>query len=329
MKTKFLSLLAILAIATGCSTTGGYQITVDLPQVSGKVYLNAFEGKQPIKIDSTEAVNGKFKFKGSLPQAQLASLENENGETVTIFFLDNADINIAINETGDGIAVTGSPATDLYMDLTSKKSTGEALEAIEANLDSPVSAYVFFRNISYKLSVAEIESLIAKFPADIAASSYIRILKSRVESMKLSEVGQQYRDIALPNPDGEIIKLSTLIEEGNYVLLDFWASWCPPCRAENPHVVEAYNEFKDKNFTVYGVSLDKPNGKEDWVKAIESDGLNWSNVSDLKHWNCAPAAMYGVSSIPSNFLISPDGVIVGKNLRGEALTKKLDELLSK
>jgi thiol-disulfide isomerase/thioredoxin len=113
------------------------------------------------------------------------------------------------------------------------------------------------------------------------------------------------------------------------VLLDFWASWCGPCRQENPNVVRNYNKYKAKNFTVVGVSLDKPEGKSAWLDAIKNDGLAWTQVSDLKFWNNAAAALYQVSSIPQNYLIDPNGKIIAKNLRGEDLDAKLQELFGK
>lgn len=110
-------------------------------------------------------------------------------------------------------------------------------------------------------------------------------------------------------------------------MLDFWAAWCGPCRAENPNVVEAFNKYKDKNFTVLGVSLDQPGKKENWLQAIKDDNLTWTNVSDLKFWNNEAAKLYGVRGIPQNYLIGPDGKILAKNLRGEQLHKTLSELL--
>lgn len=136
------------------------------------------------------------------------------------------------------------------------------------------------------------------------------------------ETGMVAPDVALPAPNGTVVALSSL--KGKYVLLDFWASWCGPCRAENPNVVAAYNKYKDKNFTVYGVSLD--HNKEKWEQAIKDDGLAWTQVSDLKGWSSEAATIYSIQSIPSNVLIGPDGKVIARNLRGSDLEEMLEKV---
>ena len=153
-------------------------------------------------------------------------------------------------------------------------------------------------------------------------------IKSKIETERQANIttaiGSEAPDIAAPGLDGKIYKLSDL--RGKYVLLDFWAAWCRPCRGENPNVLSSYNKYKDKGFTVYQVSLDRT--KENWENAINKDGLGaWTHVSDLKEWQSEYARLYNVSSIPTNFLIDPEGKIIAKNLRGAQLPAKLSELL--
>jgi peroxiredoxin len=137
------------------------------------------------------------------------------------------------------------------------------------------------------------------------------------------QVGQQAPEISLPDTDGQLFSLSSL--RGKYVLIDFWASWCGPCREENPNVVAAYKKYHSKNFTILGVSLDKT--KEDWLNAIKEDGLTWKHVSDLKFWETPMVGLYGFSGIPYNVLIDPQGKVIADNLRGTALAKKLAQVL--
>ncbi|MFZ1259630.1 MAG: TlpA disulfide reductase family protein [Chitinophagaceae bacterium] len=162
-----------------------------------------------------------------------------------------------------------------------------------------------------------IDELAAKFPA------HTRL--AEIKKSLAGLVGSPAPEITLPDPNGTPVKLSSF--RGKYVLVDFWASWCKPCRQENPNVVKAFNRFKDKNFAILGVSLDRPGQKDDWTKAIMQDKLTWTHVSDLMYWNSPVVPLYNISGIPYNVLVDPEGKIIGEKLFGEALEEKLAEVL--
>lgn len=164
-----------------------------------------------------------------------------------------------------------------------------------------------------------------KFKKDWPTSPFTKELVSMTEKIKVTAVGQLAPEIALPNPSGQIVKLSSL--RGKYVLIDFWAKWCGPCRKENPNVVRAYHRFKSKGFEVFGVSLDR--NKQEWMQAIQEDGLVWTQVSDLQYFNSQAARDYNIQAIPFSILLDKDGKIIAKNLRGAALERKLEEVLGK
>lgn len=175
------------------------------------------------------------------------------------------------------------------------------------------------RDKYFELYVATADKLKKEWPDYQVAKDFC----SMVDKMKVTAIGQQVPEIEMPDPDGQLIKLSSL--RGKYVLVDFWAKWCGPCRRENPNVVKAYQKYKDKGFDVFGVSLDRT--KADWVQAIEEDGLTWTHVSDLKYFESQAASDFNITAIPFSILVDPQGKIIAKNLRGAALDKKLEEVL--
>lgn len=150
-------------------------------------------------------------------------------------------------------------------------------------------------------------------------------LSAQVIAAKATSIGQVAPNFSMPDTLGKPVALYDL--RGKYVLIDFWASWCRPCRMENPNVVKAFNKYKSKGFTVLGVSLDRPGGKDSWIEAIHKDNLTWTHVSDLKFWNSAIVKLYGIKGVPSNFLLDIEGRVIAADLRGEDLDKKLQEVI--
>lgn len=170
-----------------------------------------------------------------------------------------------------------------------------------------------------------VNDLASKHPTHQGVAAVKSMLEAQANKMK-GLIGQTAPELSLPDPNGKEVKLSSF--RGKYVLVDFWASWCKPCREENPTVVKAYNKYKDKNFTVLGVSLDRPGQKDEWMKAVMKDNLTWTQVSDLMFWNSPVVQLYGIEGIPYNVLVDPDGKIIAESLRGPALEAKLGELLN-
>jgi peroxiredoxin len=196
--------------------------------------------------------------------------------------------------------------------LVEKSPSLAVINLLQSNVLDKDQYYDTYAQIAQKLK--------KEWPEYAQAKNFVQY----VENMRLTAVGQPAPEIALPNPDGKTVKLSSM--RGKYVLVDFWAKWCGPCRQENPNVVRAYQKYKDKGFTVFGVSLDR--NREDWLQAIQQDNLTWTHVSDLKYWQSEAAKTYNITGIPFSVLLDPNGVIIAKNLRGPALDKKLAEIFA-
>lgn len=208
-----------------------------------------------------------------------------------------------------------------------EKQKANAIEAfIKSHLNSLVSVNLLLTNIDPSKNIVKARTLFALLRPEVQNSKNGLVYKSVITEAQSVEIGSTAPDFTLKNTKNQEISLSSL--KGKYVLVDFWASWCVPCRNENPNVVKAYEKFKTKNFTILGVSLDGgANGKEKWMAAIAKDGLQWEQVSDLQGWQSFVALKYKVTEIPANFLIDPTGKIIARNLHGAELYQKLQSLL--
>jgi peroxiredoxin len=197
---------------------------------------------------------------------------------------------------------------------------------IKAHPASPIAVFVLQDYAGYEIDATKIEPLFNKLPGSQKKYAVGEKLRNRIDIAKITGIGRPAPEFSQADTLGIPVSLASF--KGKYVLLDFWASWCGPCRRENPNVVAAFNKFKDKGFSILSVSLDQPGAKDKWMKAIHDDKLTWTHVSDLKFWDNAVAKQYGIQAIPQNLLIDPQGKIVAKDLRGEDLEKKLEGLFT-
>ncbi|MCE7040453.1 TlpA disulfide reductase family protein [Dyadobacter sp. CY312] len=328
MKIRLLTLGMLLAGTFSVAQNKPVQVTIEgtVPGVtSGYVYLQKFQEKLFFPVDSAKVENGKFQLRSAVQQPELYGLTVDQKKAPLFLFVQNASAIHVVLDTASyykNSRITGSEAQAVF-DKYRQSSNVKIDEFIKENPASIVSAYVLYRNYAYRLTPDQIRQNIAQLDPSLHGTQYVGTLEKLIVTMDKVAIGKPAIDFTANDTEGKPVKLSD--HYGKYLLIDFWAAWCGPCRKENPNLVKAYHKYKDKGFDVFGVSLDRT--KEAWLKAIAKDELTWTQVSDLKYWHSEPAALYGVRAIPANFLLSPDGKIVGKNLTGEELHKKLEELL--
>jgi thiol-disulfide isomerase/thioredoxin len=198
-----------------------------------------------------------------------------------------------------------------------------SLDFVKSHGSSYVAPVILWNELAWSMDAPEMEPLVKGFDTSIQRSGYIGLLKKRIETLKKVAIGNPAPDFSMDDSLGHPQKLSSYF--GKILLVDFWASWCGPCRRENPNIVAAYRQYSPKGFDIVGVSLDR--SKDRWINAIGDDKLVWHQLSDLQGWNNAASKLYGIRSIPSNLLLDKNGIIIGKNLMGDDLTNKLRELL--
>ena len=326
MKRLAVTVLVALMLASCQEAPKGYVINGEVTgRTEGKVYLKSFRNKMFFDVDTAELKEGKFTFKGEVDQPLLFGLATEDMNYPVQFFVENTNMDVRISNDGETITVRNSPVNTIFQENAEKVfEEGYDIDSLITKYPaSPAAAFYLYRYFTYQLPLDELKATRAKISPELAGCPYVKDLDGIIKQLENVQIGKVAPEFSLPDTAGVSVSLSDF--KGKYVLLDFWASWCPPCRRENPNVVKAFNEYKDKNFTIVGISLDKDKSK--WMKAIADDNLAWTHLSDLKYWDSEIPALYGVRGIPANVLLDPDGVIVAKNITGEDLHKKLKEVI--
>ena len=312
-------------------------------------------------IDSTKVADGKFAFNGSADKDALMAVAAKGSGWETLFFNDGTPVAVNVNDSTLKGSELNERLTKYNVEgyvgmknfyAKTAKMTSEEIEAKQDQLmdemNKAIDAYISAANKVFKeerntlipLAFAQLYFLdngmeaydeLLKEQVVFANHPYLKKAKEDIEkqlkpkdSPKTAFIGMQYTDIEMADPDGKMHKISELVGEGKYVLVDFWASWCGPCRAEMPNVLEAYNKYHEKGFEVIGISFD--NKKDAWVKAVAQIKMPWLQLSDLKGFDCAAAPIYKVDAIPDNILIDPQGKIIDRALRGKGLHNRLQKI---
>lgn len=362
---KLIYLLAIAAAFVACNGENkGYTVTGTIEGATDgdTVFLQTVEGRQLVKLDTAIITNGTFTFKGTQDTAvnRYVTYNPAGKEGMMIdFFLENGKINIKLDGNND--AATGTANNDIYQAIrvqlneldrqmetiytsmsdtaltdTQREAKGKEMDALEnkmietakaginKNITNAVGVHLLKRNFYY-MDVKDLDPLMPQIPVAYNNDETIVRIKDNVEKMKATAVGQKFTDFEMQTPEGKTVKLSDYVGKGKVVLVDFWASWCGPCRREMPNLVEAYAKYKNKNFEIVGVSLDQSG--DAWKEAIQKLNITWPQMSDLKYWNSEGAKLYAVSSIPHTVLIDGDGIIIARGLHGDGLQEKLAEVI--
>ena len=362
MKKIFCWILAFPLLVEAQTATGpGFQITGNLTGLSDQSVVSLTDANNPKDtLVKTLAKDGHFVLTGHLPQPNIFELNLVGAKKKTILFIGNDKVDIS-GSVGDlkELTVKGSPSQDDFMEFQKifnpyimqlnainqlanspqgaakgdsiSKAYAEVVSAVQMAqdhfLENKKSSYVspFMLIVLSQLSddVMLLDKRLHSLSPEVQNSFFGKYLQDQVANLKIGAVGSDAMDFTQNDTTGKPVTLSSF--KGKYVLVDFWASWCKPCRMENPNVVAAFKKFKTKNFAVLSVSLDK--ARDPWIEAIKQDNLTWTHVSDLKYWNNDVAVKYKIQSIPQNFLVDPNGKIVAKNLHGAELEAKLCELI--
>ncbi len=341
-----------------------FTLDVNLKNAEGKlISLEKRVDGAWVKVDSARNETGQLQLSGTIENPELYYLTIEDVRGALQVFMEASAINVEADvDSLTEHSITGSAIHDRYMafdqrveefdnqlqehysayraagsndDMVALQAAEQAYDATELeknnyivnyakeNNADVVSHYVIFSN-SYQFELDELEAIVINFSPE-NKSVYLDALYDRVKVLKSVAVGQPFVDFSQESPEGEMISMSSQIGP-KVLLVDFWASWCAPCRAENPNIVAIYNDYKDQGFDVFGVSFDTDGQK--WREAIVADQLDWAQVSDLGGWGNAAGKLYGVQSIPHSVLLDENGIIIAKNLRGDDLRNKVKELLN-